>query len=277
VADFGLARARGRVSRTQPGIIQGKFAYMSPELVRGHAVDRRADLFGVGIMLWEMLTGQRLFKADNDQETLRRVRDCQVPPLGRDAPPLVAAVIGRALAREPVDRFPTARAMHDALLDALPSDALRFTAFDLADLVAEVMPDAPPDVIAAPLFVDVPAQLVALLGQVDPTADLVDALAAGVTRLEAAEGITHDRRSGGDRRKRRRAGGGRRRTDRQAFVDRVLVLLDEGKTTRQVADQLNGEGLSTRSGGPWTPKAIAQLARRARARRRASGEDDSEV
>ncbi len=275
VADFGLARARGRISRTRPGIIQGKYAYMCPELVAGEPVDRRADLFAVGILLWEMLAGARLFRADSDAATLDRVRACEVPPLPAMVPPVVAAVVMRALARDPDARYPTARALHDALTDALPLDAVRFTGFDLADLVAEVMPDAPPDVIAPPLFVDVPTALVAQLGRVAPHADLLDALTAGIERLEAQAGIDDERRSGSDRRKRRRAPGGRRHTDRSVFVDRVLVLLDAGMGNAEVAEHLNAEGLTTRTNTPWTAKAIAQLARRARQRRRASGDEDA--
>src|SRR5260221_14456726 len=64
--DFGIAKAAGKLSRTQVGTIKGKFGYMSPEQVRGVDVDQRADVFSLGICMWELLTLKRLFLADNE-------------------------------------------------------------------------------------------------------------------------------------------------------------------------------------------------------------------
>ena len=76
--DFGIAKAAGKLSRTQVGSIKGKFGYMSPEQVRGVEVDHRADIFSLGICLWEMLTMQRLFQAENELQVIEKVRKLQV-------------------------------------------------------------------------------------------------------------------------------------------------------------------------------------------------------
>ena len=73
--DFGIAKAAGKASKTQAGILKGKFGYMSPEQVRGLPIDRRSDIFAVGIILYEMLTGERLFVGESDFSTLEKVRN----------------------------------------------------------------------------------------------------------------------------------------------------------------------------------------------------------
>lgn len=79
IIDFGIARASQRSTQTRAGTFKGKFAYMSPEQARGKELDRRSDIFALGILLHEMVTGSRLFAAKNDLDTLERVRNCQVP------------------------------------------------------------------------------------------------------------------------------------------------------------------------------------------------------
>ena len=78
--DFGIAKAANRLQKTQAGILKGKFGYMSPEQVKGLELDRRADIFAVGVVLYEMLTGKRLFTGESDFSVLERVRDAVVPP-----------------------------------------------------------------------------------------------------------------------------------------------------------------------------------------------------
>ena len=117
IIDFGLARAADRVTRTAHGIVKGKVAYMSPEQAHGRALDRRTDVFALGVTLWELSTGRRLFKADDDVATLRRVQACEVPdPSAIEGyPPELARILLRALAREPSERWPTAEAFAQAL------------------------------------------------------------------------------------------------------------------------------------------------------------------
>ncbi len=118
ITDFGVAKASARLTNTQAGQLKGKLAYMSPEQVKGGTVDRRADVFAAGTVLWEMLAGQRLFKADADAETLFRVVAAEVPPLSPVDPTIPAevdAVLRRGLSREPKDCFQTAADFADAL------------------------------------------------------------------------------------------------------------------------------------------------------------------
>ncbi len=118
VTDFGLAKAAGRAVQTQAGVVKGKLAYMSPEQLRGQQIDQRSDVYGVGILLWEMLTGVRLFLGKNDQETLRRVYHAQVPPprtVRPDLHPELEGIVMRALAKEVGDRYATAEEMQEDL------------------------------------------------------------------------------------------------------------------------------------------------------------------
>jgi serine/threonine protein kinase len=78
--DFGIAKAAGKASKTQAGILKGKFGYMSPEQVRGLPIDRRSDIFSVGIVLYELLTNERLFVGESDFSTLEKVRNVEIMP-----------------------------------------------------------------------------------------------------------------------------------------------------------------------------------------------------
>src|SRR6185369_17060013 len=81
IVDFGLAKATSQLEKSEPGIIKGKFSYLSPEAATGNDVDQRTDIFAVGIILWEMLAGRRLFQGDNDFATVKLVQAAQVPPI----------------------------------------------------------------------------------------------------------------------------------------------------------------------------------------------------
>jgi serine/threonine-protein kinase len=109
VLDFGVARARGRLQATREGQLKGKLAYLAPEQVHGTA-SRQSDLFSAGVVLWELLSGKRLFDAESEAEVLSKVLLCQVPPLE-----VAQSVLEKALAREPSQRFATAAEMADAI------------------------------------------------------------------------------------------------------------------------------------------------------------------
>src|SRR5262249_17452275 len=101
VIDFGLAHAEDRIGSTRAGIVKGKLAYLAPEPARLERVDRRVDVFGLGVTLWELSLGRRLFKSDDDLETLQRVLTSEVPDprtLVEGYPPDLARVILRAAA-----------------------------------------------------------------------------------------------------------------------------------------------------------------------------------
>lgn len=119
IIDFGIAKVAGKMSRTQVGIIKGKYSYMSPEQARSATIDRRTDIFALGICLHEMLTGRRLFVANSDPEILEMVRRCQVPlpsSINPLVPPALDAIVMKALAREPDDRYRWASDMAQDLL-----------------------------------------------------------------------------------------------------------------------------------------------------------------
>ena len=116
--DFGIAKAANRASKTQVGVLKGKFAYMSPEQVRGLPIDRRSDVFAVGIVLYEMLTGERLFIAESDFSTLQKVRDAVVEPpstFNRKISPELEAIVLKALARDVADRYQWTSELAEAL------------------------------------------------------------------------------------------------------------------------------------------------------------------
>ena len=108
IIDFGIAKAANRAQKTQAGILKGKFGYMSPEQVRGLPIDRRSDIFALGVVLFEMLTGEKLFIGESDFSTLEKVRNAEVPSprqFNGNIPPALEKVMYKALAREVEDRY----------------------------------------------------------------------------------------------------------------------------------------------------------------------------
>jgi serine/threonine protein kinase len=133
--DFGIAKAAVRSSRTQHGILKGKFGYMSPEQVRGLPLDRRSDLFAIGTLLWECLAGERLFAGDSDFATLEKVRAGQAIPPSRknpNVPPELDRIVLKALATEVADRYQWANAIQDDLQQVLVRFEPVFTAKQLS-------------------------------------------------------------------------------------------------------------------------------------------------
>jgi len=122
--DFGIAKALGDTpeDRTEKGSFKGKLSYMAPERVRREPIDGRSDLFSLGVVLWEMLAGKRLFRAANDAGTLRNVLEATVPlpsSLRPEVPEALDAVVMRALERDPADRYASGQEMADDLEEVL--------------------------------------------------------------------------------------------------------------------------------------------------------------
>lgn len=122
LTDFGVARAAGRFQATTPGRLKGKLRYMAPELLRGAPATVRSDVYSVSVVLWEALTGLRLFHGDSYPQIFGQVLEGIVPPPSDLAPVSaeVSAVVLRGLSRDPAARFPAARAMAEALDAILP-------------------------------------------------------------------------------------------------------------------------------------------------------------
>ena len=142
VTDFGLAKATTQLEKTDPGVVKGKFSYLAPEAANGDPVDARADIFALGVVLWEMIAGRRLFLGETDYQTVKLVQQANVPSLQRLNPDVDAeleAVIMKSLTRDPNDRYESAREFGDALASYLFSKQLKVTSYDIANLVKEVV------------------------------------------------------------------------------------------------------------------------------------------
>ncbi|NUP06890.1 MAG: serine/threonine protein kinase [Polyangiaceae bacterium] len=119
VIDFGIAKAADATARTQTGTVKGKYAYMAPEQVRAEPLDRRADVFALGIVLHELLTGKPLFARDNDLQVMHAICLDPIPSVRVERPdidPELERIAGKALARSPEERYPTAAALRRDLV-----------------------------------------------------------------------------------------------------------------------------------------------------------------
>ena len=124
LCDFGIAKAATKVQQTQAGALKGKLQYMSPEQAWGKKVDRRTDIFSLGIVLFEMLAGERLFSGDTDLTILEQVRDArsEAPSLKNpDVPKKVDQIVLKALAKNPQDRYQNASEMEKDINSVLYS------------------------------------------------------------------------------------------------------------------------------------------------------------
>jgi serine/threonine-protein kinase len=142
IVDFGLAKASTQLEKSEPGIIKGKFSYLSPEAATGQEVDARTDIFAVGIMLWEMLSGQRLFLGETDYQTVRKVQQAQVPSISQinpRVPPDLEKIVQKALARDQTARYQTARELGQDLNRFLFKNGEPVGTFDIATLVQGAM------------------------------------------------------------------------------------------------------------------------------------------
>ncbi len=142
IVDFGLAKATSQLQKSESGIIKGKFSYLSPEAALGQEVDARTDIFAVGIILWEMLSGRRLFSGDTDFATVKQVQKAEIPSISqinKDVPIELERIIARSLAREPSKRYQTARDLGRDLISFLYSRGRAVSPYDIAELVRGTM------------------------------------------------------------------------------------------------------------------------------------------
>ncbi|HEX4458677.1 MAG TPA: serine/threonine-protein kinase, partial [Polyangia bacterium] len=144
--DFGIAKALGEASesKTITGTLKGKFGYMSPEQIDGKEIDHRADLFAVGVVLHEVLTGRRLFKGASDLATIAMVRETKVDPpslLNPAVPKELDEICLKALARDPEQRFKGCDEMAIALDEV--AHTLKWGPERLTGMLRELFPDEP--------------------------------------------------------------------------------------------------------------------------------------
>src|SRR4029079_793317 len=124
VFDFGVAKAAHRAQTTQDGSIKGKISYMAPEQLLSEGVDRRADVYATAVVLWEALTGERLFEGDNQGRVVRKILDEVVPPPSSRVPGLPTALddaVMRGLDRDVTRRYQTARDFAAAIERCCPA------------------------------------------------------------------------------------------------------------------------------------------------------------
>ncbi|MBI5511369.1 MAG: PEGA domain-containing protein [Deltaproteobacteria bacterium] len=138
VVDFGIARAANRSARTRTGLIKGKLQYMPPEQLTGGELDGRSDQFSLGVVLWEMLAGARLFKGDNEFQTMHKVLNEAIPPLrtvDQSIDLRLEAITMRMLSREKADRYPRCAAVADDLRQYLHGTGHEVAEGDVAAVV----------------------------------------------------------------------------------------------------------------------------------------------
>src|SRR4051794_11103190 len=144
VVDFGLAKATSQVEITDPGVVKGKMSYLSPEAARGEEVDSRADIFAVGILMYEMLTGKRLFYGETDYQTVELVRNAKIPPIKPQNPqvePELEDIVRKALSKRKEDRYQNATDVQDALAQYAYSRGLKVISRDISELVRQCLED----------------------------------------------------------------------------------------------------------------------------------------
>jgi len=144
IFDFGIAKSKEQQHATSPGGMKGKLHYLAPEQLHGHAPDARFDVFALGIVLHEVLTGEPLFHGENDAETLHALLTRYVPPpelMRGDVPSGLGAIVLRALQREPDRRLPTAGAMADALEAVAEAEGIELSTSAVRGFMAALFPN----------------------------------------------------------------------------------------------------------------------------------------
>jgi len=144
IVDFGIAKAESQIETTRAGTLKGKFGYMSPEQAEGQAVDLRTDIFSLGIVLWELLAHDRLFVANNEINTLRKIRDCQIPSLRKINPNIhteLERISQKSLARDRNLRYQTGAALHRDLNRFLNRQYPDFSPQDFSVFIKSVFAD----------------------------------------------------------------------------------------------------------------------------------------
>lgn len=141
VLDFGISKARDHVSQTREGFLKGTAGYIAPESIAGHPVDRRADIFAAGAVLWTLLSGQKIWRGINNVAILQKTIAGEFPPWpeGLEVDPNLDEICRRAMARDPEDRFETAEEMRVAIREAMAPYGGLADAERVAALVREVV------------------------------------------------------------------------------------------------------------------------------------------
>ena len=147
VVDFGVAKAAHQSHETMSGTVKGKISYMSPEQCKGLAdIDRRCDLFSLGIVLWEMLTTEKLFRRSSDFETMQAIVSDEVPPpshLRPEVPAEIDHIVKRLLAKDPAGRYQNADELHEAIENVAVRTGSALSAVSLGRYMRELFGQRP--------------------------------------------------------------------------------------------------------------------------------------
>jgi len=146
IADFGIAKTKSRRSDPEAGVIKGKYFYMSPEQAWAEPLDHRSDIFSAGIVLWELLVGERVRKERHIQSLLAAVRRAEVPApslLRADVPKKLDEIVARATALNPAKRYSDAGAMADALVAYLAHRPAMVASVQIGEMLADMPPPSP--------------------------------------------------------------------------------------------------------------------------------------
>ncbi len=143
LVDFGIAKAADQASMTKSGAIKGKFAYMAPEQASGKPLDHRADIFAIGLVLYELVTGQRPLKRESELGTLQAALECNIPAPSEiaEVPAELDSVVMKALAKAADDRYQTARQFQVALEEFLVSQRWVASSVQLSELMETLFAD----------------------------------------------------------------------------------------------------------------------------------------
>jgi serine/threonine-protein kinase len=206
ILDFGIAKAVAQKTgkRTEIGVIKGKIPYMSPEQVQGEVLDARSDIFSLGTMLYELTTGRKPFEGEGPADLSIKILNLEpVAPraLVPDYPPQLAEIIQRAMAKRSIDRWPSARELHEALDDFLVQSAIRCSSHDVSTYLDKLFPGVREKALAEaaeslPVEVTDPTvPMMGVHGKSDPSARREPALMMG--EMPVGETMDERRRMGG--------------------------------------------------------------------------------
>lgn len=145
VTDFGIAEADSKINETKPGIVKGKYSYMSPEQIMAKPVDPRTDVFALGIVLWEALAMKRLFQGANEVETIQLVKNCKISrkltDLNPDVDPILNKIVHKALKKDLKERYSSCADLENDLRKYIASRYPNYSNKELSSLLNEVMED----------------------------------------------------------------------------------------------------------------------------------------
>ena len=138
ISDFGISKANTEPSLTQVGVIKGKLAYLSPEQALGQVVDQQADVYAMGLVFYEILTGTRLYNFDSDIEAIRAIPELEICPLKQmreDIPEMLNDIVMKCLAKDKTQRYPDANALYDDLNKMKTKLQMAYDSSDLSNFM----------------------------------------------------------------------------------------------------------------------------------------------